>query len=238
MAINDKLYKDPKRKIGSQSETPRIQFQDDNIIVSGYQQFVINKQTRHIEYISKPSKFNYISTLMKNLNTNYNCTSLVDIGCNAGLSSLIALNNNFEDIVSLDHDPEYIHTLTTIKQACDINKINEYVYSFGDTISKKFDVVFCGALIHWVFSLTAEFRNFISIMSYLNSLTNKFLVIEWVHPDDRAIRALNHIKKRGKKTDEEYNTQNFEIAIKKFTNIISKKNTYCSTRTIYVLEKL
>ena len=39
MTTNDKPYKDPKRKIGSQSETPKINFEGDNIIVSGYQKF-------------------------------------------------------------------------------------------------------------------------------------------------------------------------------------------------------
>ena len=40
-----------------------------------------------------------------------------------------------------------------------------------------------------------------------------------IDPNDQCIKSFNHIKKRGQKTDEEYNTQNFEIAIKKFTNI-------------------
>ena len=120
MTINNKPYKDPKRKIGSQSEIPKIKFKDDNIIVSGYQKFVINKKTRNIEYIGKKTKFIYINKLMKKLNTEYNCISLVDIGCNSGLTSLIALNNNFEYIVSLDHDPEYIQTLRTIKNKCNI----------------------------------------------------------------------------------------------------------------------
>lgn len=238
MSINDRLYEDPKRKIGSQSETPTIAFEDDNIIVSGYQQFVINKKSRNIKYKHKSTKFKYINKLMKNLNTDYNCTSIVDIGCSSGLSSLIALNNKFEHIVSLDHDPEYIHTLNSIKNECNITNIHESLYSFGDTINEKFDVVFCGALIHWVFSLTADFRNFNSIMSYLISLTNKILVIEWIHPNDSAIKKLNHIEKRKKGADEEYNTQNFETAINKVANIISKKNADRSTRTIYVLEKI
>ena len=238
MTIIDKQYKDLKRKIGSQSETPKINIEDDNIVVSGYQKFVINKKTKNIKYIGKKNKFTYINKLMKKLNTKYNCKSLIDIGCNSGLTSLIALNNNFEYIVSLDHDPEYITTLRNIKNKCGITKINENIYSFGNKITENFDVVFCGALIHWVFSLTSDFRNFDSIISYLISFTKKFLIIEWVDPNDSAIKSLNHIKKRGKITDEEYNTSNFEIAIKKFSTIKLKKNADCSTRTIYVLKKL
>lgn len=235
--MNSELYKDPKRVVGSQSETPKIHDLNDRILIGGYQQFIINKNTKNIDYIGKKWKFRYINELMKKLNNEYNCTTLVDIGCNSGLTSLIASNNNFEYIVSLDHDAEYIDTLNTIKNKCNLTNINESVYSFGDIITEKFDVVFCGALIHWIFSLTADFRNFDSIISYLISLTNKFLIIEWVDPNDGAIKTLNHINKRKKETDEEYNTVNFESAIKKTTNIISKEVVDGSTRILYVLEK-
>lgn len=238
MVIKDNTYKDAKRTVGSQSETPKIEIKDDNIIVSGYQKFIINKETRNITCINKKSKFIYINELLKKLNSESNCESFVDIGCNSGLTSFIALNNNFKHIISLDHDPEYIDTLKNIKNMCNIKNINESVYSFGNTINDKFDVVFCGALIHWVFSLTADFRNFDSIISYLISLTNKYLVIEWVDPEDIAIKKLNHIKKRKEANDEDYTSLNFENSIKKFTTIISKENADRPTRTIYVLEKL
>lgn len=237
MNINDIHYKDPIRKIGSQSEIPKIELNNNKVIVSGYQRFIIDKKTRIIEFIEKENKFKYINKLMKKLNNEHNCNSIVDIGCNSGLTSLIALNNKFNYIVSLDHDPEYIQTLKTIKNICNITKIHESVYSFGDIITEKFDVVFCGAIIHWIFSLTADFRNFDSIISYLISFTRKFLIIEWVDPDDIAIKTLNHIKKRNKKNDEEYNKKNFEIAIQKSFNIVSKKNADRLSRTIYVLEK-
>ena len=137
-----------------------------------------------------------------------------------------------------DDDVEYIKTLSRIKKDCGITKITEMVYSFGDTLTEKFDVVFCGALIHWIFSLTSNFRNFNIILEYLISLTNKYLIIEWIDPTDKAIRSLNHIKKRKRKNDESYNTINFEKAIKNFATIISKKGADRSTRTIYVLKKL
>ena len=188
--MNKNTYKDPKRKIGSQSETPTIMIKDETIIIGGYQQFKINLKTRNIEYIGKPYKFGYINEIMKNLYGKYNCRSIVDIGCSSGLTSLIAFNNGFKYIVSLDHDPEYIETLCEIKNKCNITEIKEHVYSFGNTIHETFDVVFCGALIHWIFSLTADFRGFDSIVSYLISLTNTFLIIEWIHPNDGAIRCL------------------------------------------------
>ena len=57
--MENKTYKDPKRKIGSQSEIPNIIFKNDKIIVGGYQQFVINKKTLNIKYIKKKGKVHF-----------------------------------------------------------------------------------------------------------------------------------------------------------------------------------
>ena len=111
-----KIYKDPKRKIGSQSEIPSLIYKNNNIIVNSYQKFIINEKTKKIEYISKHKKFNYIDNLFKKLNKQNNCNSIVDIGCNSGLVSIIALNNEFINIQSLDHDPQYISILHSIKK--------------------------------------------------------------------------------------------------------------------------
>lgn len=231
-------YKDPRRKVGSQSETPGIKYQGQNIVVSGYQNFIINKKTREITFLSKIKKFSYISDLLYNLNKQANCNSIVDIGCNSGLSSLIAFNQNFKHIISLDHDPEYINTLRAIKNQCNITSINERQFSFGDKFNETFDVVFCGAIIHWIFSLTADFRNFDSIMEYLLSATNKYLVIEWISENDGAINSFNHIKRSRNPRDEEYTTANFERSINKYARIMSKQAVDGGgTRIIYVLQR-
>jgi len=230
-------YKDKIRKVGSQSEIPKIVIKDNNLMVSGYQIFNINITTKKITLMKYNYKFIYINSLLNQLKKE-DCDTFIDIGCSSGLTSLLAHNNNYRYIVSVDHDPEYINTLTLIKQCTSITNINESVYSFGDVINEKYDVVFCGAIIHWIFSLTADFRNFDSIISYLNSFTKKYLIIEWVDNNDMAINCLNHIKKRGKPDDEEYNTENFEKAVKKYMNIISIKPVCGDTRIIYLLKPL
>jgi 2-polyprenyl-3-methyl-5-hydroxy-6-metoxy-1,4-benzoquinol methylase len=237
MSFNN-TYKDPKRKVGSQKEVPTINILKNEIIVNGYQHFNINKTTKSLIYLKKKAKFTYINNLLNELNKIHKCKSIIDFGCSSGLTSLIAINNNFDNVVGLDHDPEYINILKQIKNECKISNINERVFSFGNEINEKFDVVFCGAIIHWIFSLTANFRNFDSIIKYLLSLTNNYLIIEWIAENDGAIRGFNHIKKHSKDGDEEYNTLNFEKSILKYTKIISKKAVDCDTRVIYVLRHL
>jgi len=229
------IYKDERRKIGSQSETPSIKVKDKTIMVRGYQSFNIDIDTKNIQFIGKPTKFGFINKTLHTLKNDFNCKSIVDIGCNSGLTSLLAYNNKFDNIVSLDHDIEYINTLTNIKNLCNIENIKESLFSFGDKISNKFDVVFCGAIIHWIFSLTADFRNFDKITEYLLSMTNNYLIIEWICPTDPAIKSLNHINRRKKKDDENYCTENFEKSIKKYFTIFSNTQVDGSTRIIYIL---
>ena len=237
-SIEPPIYKDVRRKIGSQSETPSIKVKDKTIMVRGYQHFNINIDTKNIQFIGKPTKFRFINKTLHTLKNDFNCKSIVDIGCNSGLTSLLAYNNKFENIVSLDHDIEYINTLTKIKNLCNIENIKESIFSFGDKISNKFDVVFCGAIIHWIFSLTADFRNFDKITEYLLSMTNNYLIIEWICPNDPAIKHLNHINRRKKKDDENYCTENFEKSIKKYFTIFSNPQVDGSTRIIYILKKI
>ena len=229
-------YKDPKRKVGSQTETPVIKYLGQDIHVSGYQKFIINKETKKIKFVTKTNKFSYISNLLHNLNKKDNCKSIVDIGCNSGLVSFTAFNQNFKRILSLDHDPEYIDTLRTIKNQCNITSINEALFSFGNKINETFDVVFCGAIIHWIYCLTADFRNFDKIIEYLLKITNKYLIIEWVSEEDGAIKSFQHIERNMNPGDEEYTTDNFEKSVNKFTTIMSKQPVDGNgTRTIYLL---
>lgn len=230
-------YTDPNRGVGTQSEVPSISINNDIIRVDGYQKFTFNIKNKILSFNGKKNKFEYISKLLSNLRNSYKCNSFIDLGCSAGLSSLIALNSGYDDIASFDHDPEYIELITTIKKYIDIPEIKESVFSFGEPISRKYDVVFCGALIHWVYSLTADFRNFDDILKYLVNITDKILVIEWVDPSDIAIQSFNHINKNANSNDEEYCTANFEKALLKYGTIISKEAADGPSRIIYTVQK-
>ena len=227
-------YKDKKRKIGSQEEVPKITFDNDMLRVEGYQEFDINRKS-NIVLKKKIKKFQYIEYILDSLKKQ-NCNTLCDFGCNAGLTSLIAHNLGFEEISSFDHDPEYIEILKQIKTFCNIDNVDEKTLSFGTFIEKKFDIVFCGALIHWIFSLTAEFRNFDKIIEYLIQFANKYIVIEWVAPGDPAILNFKHIERNSSQKDEIYSTENFEKSVNKYGTIVSKKSVDGETRLIYVIK--
>ena len=131
---SNKTYKDPNRKHGSQSEVPSIKVVNNDIIVDGYHSFTVNSATKNITFSKKIDKFLKIRELLATMRSQGNYT-FCDVGCSAGLSSLIAHNVGFKNITSLDHGMEYIHTLECITKYCGISNINAKGFSFGDKMN-------------------------------------------------------------------------------------------------------
>jgi len=219
-------YKDPTRKVGSQKEIPSIKDTLNTISVSGYQKFTIDKSSL---IIKSNAKFEIIDKILKKIIYK---TSFCDIGCSSGIVSILAYKNNFNNITAIDHDSEYTNILKQINDKLNIKNINVITDSFGNDIN-KYDVVFCGAIIHWIWSLTSNFDSFEKIFNYLNNITNKILLIEWVDINDQALNSFGHITKN----KENYKTINFETTLIKYFKIIDKIEATCPTRIIYIAEK-
>lgn len=94
-------------------------------------------------------------------------------------------------------------------------------------------MVFCGAIIHWIWSLTSNYSSFEEIFKYLSSITNNILLIEWISERDNAIRGFGHITKN----KQNYTTANFNNSIVKYFKLLKKIELDGATRILYVAEK-
>ena len=94
-------------------------------------------------------------------------------------------------------------------------------------------MVFCGAIIHWIWSLTSNYSSFEEIFKYLSSITNNILLIEWISERDNAIRGFGHITKN----KQNYTTANFNNIIVKYFKLLKKIELDGATRILYVAEK-
>jgi len=184
----------------------------------------------------KVKKFEYIQSLLRDLYETHGATTLTDIGCSGGEISFIAQHLGYERIDCLDHDSEYV---STVERLIDIQHLKEVVYpklfSFGEPLRKS-DVVVCGALIHWVFSCTADFGDFNAIIKYLADSVGKFLMMEWIDPRDPAITGFHHLDCNSKPTKQVYSVQNFEHALSAHGKIISKRAVDGNTRVMYLVQ--
>lgn len=231
-------YMNKKRIVGSQAETPLIKQVGNTLKVGGYQTYWLNLQTNNMTFKNKIGKFEYIKSVLSNLYSNPSVTTLTDIGCSAGEISFIAQRVGYKRINCLDHDSEYVSTVAKLVSMQDLNDVVfPRQFSFGEQFDRS-DIVVCGALIHWVFSCTADFGDFNAIMEYLFASVGKFLLIEWVDPMDPAIRIFHHLACNSKPTKEAYNAQNFERALSNYGRITSKKAVDGLTRVMYLVESL
>ena len=237
-----------KRKVGTQSEIPTITAADDNtrLIVEGYQTFDLLARKLDQPVVKHyVRKFAYIKSLLTRFWVEEGCRSMIDIGCSAGLISLIGRGVGFEQIHSLDHDAEYIDVVRRIASWAKFDdSILPREFSFGATLPATADVVFCGALIHWVFCRTANFQNsFDRIFDYLLAAVRpgKFLVIEWI--SDGTISNPKWWPERCVANDSRqsnsyaYTRAGFEAAALRHADLVEQVAPETKTRIFYVFRK-
>lgn len=214
---------------GSQSEKPFLKWENDKFKVGGYQHFVIDKTT--LKYLGNYSnKFNFIKSFLQ-LHLD-DCTSLTDIGASNGLVVCMASQLKIPKIYALDHDSDCIKLISQINDKLEFNIIPKQ-YSFGDS-TPKCDIVVMGALIHWIFSCTANYGSFDSIMEYLTTIIGKYLLIEWVDPTDQAIQYFKHIQFNKNIIKEPYTIDNFLKSANKYFKKVEKVCNVTGTRKLYL----
>ena len=230
--MTTKVYKNARRlgTNGSQSELPQVSCTGGKCTVSGYQRYSLTKTQLTLPNHYR-NKFQYIKNFLQaHVNV---CTSISDIGASNGIVVFSAAQAGYSKIYALDHDLQCIKLLNTVKSHLGFDNIVSKSYSFGDTHVKT-DIVIAGALIHWIYSCTALYGNFDQISSYLHSLANKYLIIEWVNPNDLAIKAFKHTSFNKSIIKEPYNKENFLASLKKYFGTVEKVLSVHATRELYL----
>ena len=228
-----KLQFEQSHRAGSQAENPSVRINGETVHVRGYQRFIINSDGSFI-FQSHARKYKYIQKVIIKF-FGLGLTSFSDIGSNTGLVSLMAARTGYSQIDAFDHDEDAIAVLKKIKAARKIETIHAHNAVFGTVPLPISDVVFCGALIHWIFCLTSNFRgDFYGILEYLFRSVHQYLILEWVAPTDGAIVSFNHTKHCKKKY--EYTTTNFEKAMRSFGQIESIWE-YTHSRIVYIIKR-
>ncbi len=225
------MYKNKKRSKshGTQNEIPNVNCLNGTCIVTGYQYYTITKNNLVVNQGYK-AKFYYIKNFL--LQHTENCSSVLDIGASNGLVSFVAAQAGYPIVHALDHDLDCIQVITKIKRHLQIQTVFPQVYSFGDDHSPA-DIVIVGALIHWIYSCTALYGNFDEITRYLRGLTKKYLLIEWVNPNDPAIRSFHHTSFNRDVIKEPYTRANFLASMKKYFSS-QKVHSVNNTRELFL----
>jgi len=217
---------------GSQSDQPQFAINQDKIItIKGYQHYQINLDSVCI--LTKQNKYQKIDEILKELFCN-GAKTIVDIGGSNGLVSVLACKLGYTDIYSLDHDIDCLNVIREITKQSVFKSITPQLFTFGQSIPSS-DVLVMLAIIHWVFSCTSLYGNFKDIFLYIKRFIKKSLIIEWVDPQDTAIKKFKHIEFNSTIITEEYTRQNFENALTAYIGEITIITKITPTRFLYVV---
>lgn len=225
-------YKNSQRRgvNGSQQEVPKITHMGNKCMISGYQCFSITRDTI-IMNGNYRNKFLCIDNFLKSKLDS--CKSITDIGASNGIVSFHAIQAGYTIVHALDHDTQCIQLLETVKKKFNYEGLLPKVYSFGDP-HESTDIVIACALIHWIYSCTALYGDFDSITNYLRDITGTYLIIEWVNPNDPAIKFFNHISYNKDIIKEPYTKENFVASLTKKFGTVDKLLQVTPSRELYL----
>ena len=232
MSVPTKAYKNNRRSAsqGSQSENPIVNCTAGKCTVGGYQQYVIT--TNNLQVVGNYfGKFNYIKSFLRS--HVQDCERVSDLGASNGLVTFTAAQLGYPTIHALDHDLSCIQVMNKIKANLKFDTVHPTNWSFGDQ-SPASDIVIVGALIHWVYSCTALYGNFDEIIEYLRGLTTRYMLIEWVNPNDAAIKVFHHTSFNKSIIKEPYTRDNFLDSVKKYFSSVERVYSVNTTRELFL----
>lgn len=233
-----KYMNENRNSVGSQSETPTI-FVDEagNYQVGGYHSFSISPSGK-IWISRKKEKYAVVLALLRDLYAD-GSRSFIDVGSNTGIVSFLARGVGYAPILALDHDAEAVEVVKEISLASvdNASAVTARLFSFGDEIPNKADVLYMGSLIHWVWCLTADFGgDFTRIIRYGARFATKVLVVEFVGPEDAAVKQFGHTSRcRGVEPERTYTAENFEKAIRETGGKVVRVKQTEPHRTLYAI---
>ena len=226
-------YFDPKRKVGSQSETARVSERGNSLHYSGYQSFVLS-ETGSLSNMSAglSKKCKLSKNIFQKMREN-GCVSISDIGCSNGGIGFFTNTLGFTDINLYDHDSECVNI---IEKGINFLGSNSMSVSRADIkeITGRTDVVTMFAIIHWLYSCTSSFGSLHDIVKHAHSLTDKHLMIEWVSPSDPAIRYFKHLDFNKGVHKEQYSKENFIKALHQYFPFVTNIGSVTPTREIWL----
>jgi 23S rRNA U2552 (ribose-2'-O)-methylase RlmE/FtsJ len=211
------------------AQKPNFKKQGNKIIVQGYNAFEI--ENRKLKNQRQNNKFDMIKPYLNNLEE----MIVSDLGCANGVYSIYSALQNAKEVNAVDIDKTHLDIIQKVKNDLSLNNLN-IVDQNIDSYTKRSDIVIALAIIHWIYSCTTvKFGSLDKIIEWFASITNNFLIIEWVDAaNDTNVNHFKHLKYNQDKIIQEYSKENFDNALAKHfkeTKFIGNVNKF---RKIYI----
>lgn len=221
------IYDDPNRY----AEPGKIEL-GDVISFYGYQKFYLSDTFIEINPVDKGlvnkknlTKIIFYSNWIQN-------KTVLDLGANSAYFCFHSLFRGAKKTTAVEMDPTYVNMLKSAKDFLNIQNF-EIVDKNIVEIEEKADLVLAFALIHWIYSCTSDYGSLSQAIKKLADLTNDVLVIEWIDPNDEAIKFFKHTEWNKDIITEEYSKENFEKALSEIFESFEYVGDIKETRQLY-----
>lgn len=213
---------------------PSYYIKNDTNFFGGYQEFSISKNDVIPVGHDLIVKSGIIRPYIEKFITKED--AFLDLGCANFYFGFLANMLGAKNTVGVELDKDYIRIINYIIKDFSLKNIEIAEKNIQD-YNTPHDIVNAVAIIHWIYSCSAFFGSLENIIKYFSSITNKYLIVEWVDNDDAAIKYFNHINYNNDGTKKDYNKENF---LKYMNTEFSKVELIGSTeptREIYFAKK-
>ncbi|GEM_PF-2049250 len=221
------LFDDPNRY----ADKPHLQL-GPVARIGGYQKFLLSNL--HIEVSPEDSKLR----IKRNLTRKFfdpkwlRGKSVLDLGANGGFFCYYSLLNGATHTVALDIDDTYVRMVNSVKEYFGFHRL-EVLKRNITAYEQSADVVFAFALVHWIYSCTSDYGSLEKVIQKLASLTNAVLIVEWIEPEDAAIKFFGHINWNPQVVCGPYDKETFECALRTFFDKVEFLGEVSPTRCLY-----
>lgn len=172
--------------------------------------------------------------------------TVLDLGCNAGEFSKIAAHAG-KTVLAADYDHGALSRLYGQLRATDlqisavlldigrptpaVGWMNREVDSFMQRAKGGFDCIMALGLVHHL--LVSERAGLPMILEFFRELAPKYLVLEWVAPEDRRFSEIAGVNQA---LYADTSQAGFEHVFGEQFDIVNKEMLACGTRTLYLLK--
>ena len=224
-----KIFENPNRH----APKPWLKSDDNTVTIGGYQEFTITSDTitAAVSSYDLCQKFEMLSPIYNS--DNLKGKSFLDLGAAGGFFSFLALQNGAR-VDAVDLDVNYTELMNQAARHLKFSQLRVHTQNVSEWIEPA-EVVNALSLIHWIFSCTAVMGNMEAMIQFFRNLTRNILVIEWIDPEDEAIKYFNHLDYNVNFSDESYNRESFVTSLEdKFNDVKSLGYTRKPTRELFI----
>jgi hypothetical protein len=212
---------------------PAIEINGAGVVIHGYQEFKVSPQKINALPVDQPLRRKKKLAQVFFEQEFLTGKTVLDIGANGGFFSFWACQNGASHVVALDMDEAYLDLIRKAQKALgwrQIHPTHEKVQHWNEPA----DMVLAFAMVHWLYSCTAAYGSLDAVVAKLAGLSRSVLLVEWVAPEDEAIRSFKHTRWNPRVAQGAYNLEAFEAAMRKHFRKVEMIGPTSATRMLYV----